>query len=436
MLDIKFIRDNIDDIKLAVLNKNIDLNIDELLRLNDERRQAQIKLDELRSRRNKLASEGKNGKPSEKQIEEGKNIKLEIVKLEESSISINKKYFDLMVRVPTIPSSDTPIGKREEDNKEIGKWGKLPEFDFKPKDHIEIAEDLDLVDFKRGTKVAGYRGYYLKGQGAQLVMSLMMYVFNKMIEKGYEPLIPPTLIKEFALFGSGYFKGAEYDSGVDEIYQVVTSDKEFDGSLNKEKKFLAGTAEPSLLSYFSDEVLKEEDLPIRFCGFSPCYRSEIGSYGKDTKGLYRVHEFMKIEQVIICKADIEESVKLQDEMVNISKEIHKDLGLHYRQLQICTGDMSPGKYRAFDLEAWLPGSNRWAETGSASNLLDWQARRLNVRYITKTGEKKHVYMLNNTAMPSPRPFMAILESFQTKDGKVKIPKVLQKFTDFDEIIKS
>jgi seryl-tRNA synthetase len=436
MLDIKYIRENIDDIKSAVLNKNIDLDIDELLRVDDERRQSQIKLDELRSRRNKLADENKGGKPSDKQIEEGKSIKLEIGELEESSNLVQKKYLDLMVKVPTIPSSDTPIGKNEDDNKEIGKWGKLPEFDFKPKDHIEIAEDLDLVDFKRGTKVAGYRGYYLKGQGAQLVMALMMYAFNKMIEKGYKPFIPPTLIKGSSLFGSGYFKGAEYDSGVDEVYQVITSDKESDGSVNKEKKFLSGTAEPSLLSYFSGEVLKEEDLPIRFCGFSPCYRSEIGSYGKDTKGLYRVHEFMKIEQIIICKADIEESTKLQDEMIDISKEIHEELGFHYRQLQICTGDMSPGKYRAFDIEAWLPGSNRWAETGSASNLLDWQSRRLNVKYIDKNGEKKHVYMLNNTAMPSPRPFMAILESFQTKDGKIKVPEVLRKFTGFDETTKA
>lgn len=454
MLDINFIKDNSAKIKEAVKNKNIDLNIDELLKINDRRCLLQVEIEELRSKRNKLAEAGKVGKPSEEQIGEGKKIKNKIAELEKELKSVQEKYLSLMVIVPTIPSADTPIGKSGDDNIEIGKWGKAPEFKFKPKDHIEIAEDLDLIDFKKGVKVAGYRGYYLKNQGARLAMSLMVYAFNKMIEKGYRPFIPPTLVKEFALFGSGYFKGTEYDNRVDEIYQIAVPDKEADPSTgsqssrsfggqagqadseNKEKKFLIGTSEPSLLAYFSDEVLKEEDLPVRICGFSPCYRSEIGSYGKDTKGLYRVHEFMKVEQVIICKADVEESEKLQEEMVSISKEMLEELGFYYRQLQICTGDMAPGKYRAFDLETWLPGSNRWAETGSASNFLDWQARRLNVKYLDKNGGKKYVYMLNNTALASPRPLMAILETFQTKKGTVKIPRVLRKFAGFSEITKS
>lgn len=435
MLDIKFIRENAEKIKEAIKNKNIDLNIDELFAVDDKRRALQTQIDELRAKRNKLADAGKAGKPSKEQIEEGKAVKNKVAEFEVELESVQKKYFSLMVKVPTIPSADTPVGKNTDGNVEVGKWGKMPEFKFKPKDHVKIAEDLDLVDFERGAKVAGYRGYYLKGQGAQLVMALMMYASNKMVEKGYKLFLPPTLVKGFALFGSGYFKGNEYNPEIDEIYQVATSDKEAGGQAEKEKKFLVGTAEPSLLAYYSGETLKEEDLPIRICGFSPCYRSEIGSYGKDTKGLYRVHEFMKVEQVVLCKADAEESTKLQEEMVAISKEMHEELGFHYRQLKICTGDMSAGKYRAYDLEAWLPGSNRWAETGSASNFLDWQSRRLNVKYTDKNGEKKHVYMLNNTAMPSPRPFMAILETFQTEKGTVKIPKVLQKFTGFKEIEK-
>ncbi len=436
MLDIKYIRENSEKIKEAIKNKNIDLNIDELLAIDDKRRSLQMEIDEVRAKKNKLADAGKSGKPTKEQIEEGKLLKTKVVEIEAESKIVQEKYMALMVKVPTIPADDTPIGKSSEDNIVIGEWGKKPEFIFKPKDHIEIAENLDLIDFERGAKVAGYRGYYLKGRGTQLVMSLMMYALNKMAEKGYTPFIPPTLVKGFALFGSGYFKGAEYNGDVDEIYQIATSDKEVDGSKIKEQKFLVGTAEPSLLAYYSGETLKEEDLPIKICGFSPCYRSEIGSYGKDTKGLYRVHEFMKVEQVVICKADIEEANKLQEEMVGISKEMHEDLGFNYRQLRICTGDMSAGKYKSYDLEAWLPGSNRWAETGTASNFLDWQARRLNVKYIDKNGEKKYVYMLNNTAMPSPRPFMAILESFQTEKGTVKIPQVLQKYTGFDEIKRS
>jgi len=268
-----------------------------------------------------------------------------------------------------------------------------------------------------------------------MTLAMMNYAMNKMSEKGYNPMIPPTLVKGFALFGSGYFKGLNYNPEIDEIYQVATSDKEATGELSKEQKFLVGTAEPSLLAYFSGETLKEEDLPIKICGFSPCYRSEIGSYGKDTKGLFRVHEFFKVEQVVISKADIEESNKLQDEMVKISQEIHDELGFTHHLLQICTGDMSAGKYRAFDIESWLPGMNRWAETGSASNFLDWQARRLDIKYIDKDGNKKFAYLLNNTALPSPRPLIAILENNQQEDGSVLIPKVLQKYIGKERIVK-
>jgi len=332
-----------------------------------------------------------------------------------------------MVKVPTIPSPDTPVGKSEKENKEVYKWGKIPKFDFEPKNHIEIGRALDILDLEKGVKISGYRGYYLKNEGALLVMALMNWALQKMVSKGFSPFIPPTLVKSAALFGSGYFKGAEYNSETDEIYQIATSDKEADGKTSKEKKFLIGTAEPSLLAYYSGDILKEEKLPIKICGYSQCYRSEIGSYGKDTRGLYRVHEFMKVEQVIICQADIPESDKLQEEMINISKEIHEELGLPYRQLQICTGDMGPGKYKMYDLEAWMPGLNRWGETASASNFLDWQSRRLNVKYIDKEGQKKYVYMLNDTVLASPRIFISILENFQQADGSVKIPKVLKKY---------
>jgi seryl-tRNA synthetase len=214
---------------------------------------------------------------------------------------------------------------------------------------------------------------------------------------------------------------------VDEIYQVATTDKEASGEESKDKKFLVGTAEPSLLAYYADEVLKEEDLPIKVSGYSQCYRSEIGSYGKDVKGMYRVHEFMKVEQIVVAPADAAMMDKLQDEMTAISAEMHEELGLPYRRLQICTGDMSAGKYRQFDLEAWLPGMNRWAETGSSSSFGDWQSRRLNIKYTDKDGERKYAYLLNNTALPSPRVFIAILENYQTADGKVMVPEVLQKY---------
>jgi len=418
MLDIKFIRENKEAVAQAAQNKNISLDVEWLLSLDERRRELITKIETARSQQKKLGKDN---------IEQAKELKEEQKKLELELAEILSQYNALMLKVPTVPSPDTPIGRNADENKEILTWGKLPKFNFEPKDHIQLGKDLDILDLERGAKVGGYRGYYLKNEGAQLVLAMMLYAFNKMTAKGYLPIIPPTLVKEFALFGSGYFSGQEYDQEKDEIYQVASRDKEADGSSSKEKKFLVGTAEPSLLAYYADEVLKEENLPLRVCGFSQCYRSEIGSYGKDTKGIYRVHEFMKVEQVIFAPADIELANQLQEEMVGLSRELHEDLKLPYRLLQICTGDMSPGKYRAFDIEAWLPGMKRWGETGSASNFVDWQARRLNVKYIDKAGQHKFAYLLNNTALASPRTFIAILENYQQKDGSVEVPKVLRPY---------
>jgi seryl-tRNA synthetase len=419
MMDIKFIRENPDIIKDAARKKGIDPEIvDELLSTDKIRRELMQAAEAIRAEQKKT-----------KDREEGTRLKEKFKQLHEESRfeGIEKKFDELMALMPNIISSDTPIGKSDKDNVEIFHWGEPKKFDFEPKDHIALGKALDILDFEKGAKVGGFRGYYVKNDGVLLMMGIMMYALHKMVEEGYAPMIPPTLVRDFALFGSGYFKGVEYDPEVDEIYQVATPDKESTGEKSKDKKFLVGTAEPSLLAYFSDEVLKEEDLPIKMCGYSQCYRSEIGSYGKELKGLYRVHEFMKVEQVVVAPADIEKANALQDKMTGISGSMHEELGLPYRRLQICSGDMSAGKYRAFDLEAWLPGMNRWAETGSASNFLDWQSRRLNMKYIDKNGEKKFAYLLNNTALPSPRIFIAILENYQTKDGKIEVPEVLQKY---------
>lgn len=411
MLDIKFIRENADVLRDAASKRNLDPKvIDELLATDEKRRALIQKMETVRAAQKKT-----------KDREEGTRLKEEYKKLETDGdfAGTEKKFNELMARVPNIISPDTPIGKSEDENTEVFHWGEPKKFDFEAKTHIELGTSLDILDFERGAKVAGFRGYYLKNEGVLLAMGVMMYAIQKMVEKGFKPMIPPTLVKEFALFGTGYFKGTEYDPAIDEIYQVATHDEG--------QKFLVGTAEPSLLAYYADEVLRAEDLPLKMSGYSQCYRSEIGSYGKDVKGMYRVHEFMKVEQVVIAPADIEATTKLQDEMVAISGELHEELGLPYRRLAICTGDLSAGKYRQFDTEAWLPGMNRWAETGSASNFLDWQSRRLNVKYIDANGEKKFVYMLNNTALPSPRIFIAILENYQTRDGKIEVPEVLQKF---------
>lgn len=437
MLDIQFIRSHSDVVKEAVTAKNLSLDVDALLMKDGERIVLLQEIEELQSLKNDINDLIKGSKTLEERaeiIDKGKDIKEKIDELEPLYKKVKGEFDGLMAQVPNIISPDTPRGKSDAENIELETYGEKPQFAFTPRTHIELGKMLDIIDLERGTKVSGYRGYYLKNEGMLLVMGMMLYAIKKLVAKGYTPMMPPTLVKSFPLFGSGYFKGLEYDGTIDEIYQVATSDKEVDGSLSRESKFLVGTAEPSLLAYHSDEVLEEKDLPLRLAGYSQCYRSEIGSYGKDTKGIYRVHEFMKVEQVVLCQADISIANQLQDDMIAISEEMHRELGLPYRKIQICSGDMSAGKYRAFDLEAWMPGLNRYGETGSASNFLDWQSRRLNMKYRdVVSGERKYVYMVNNTALPSPRVLIAILENYQEADGSVVVPEVLQPFVGKERI---
>lgn len=437
MLDIQFIRDNKEKIQEAAKAKQLDFEVEELFVVDTERIQYLQEIEQLKSLKNDindLISKAENDEERAEIIAKGKEIKAKLEEREPLYLAAKSKFDALMVTVPNILSSDTPLGKSDQDNVEVFRSDNVPEFSFTPRTHIELGKMLDILDLERGAKVAGYRGYYLKNEGVTLVMALMFYAINKLTEKGYSPIIPPTLVKGFALFGSGYFKGEEFDPAVDEVYQVANHELEADGTTSKEAKFLVGTAEPSLLAYYADEVLDGAKLPIRISGFSQCYRSEIGSYGKDTKGIYRVHEFMKVEQIVMLPADEALANKVQDEMVALSEEMHRELGIPYRKLSISSGDLSTGKYRQFDLEAWLPGLNRYGETGSASSFLDWQSRRLNIKYKDQeTGEKKHVYMLNNTALPSPRILIAILENFQEEDGSVIIPEVLRPYVGKDRI---
>ncbi len=435
MLDIQFIRDNQEFLREVTLAKGLTLDMDKLLALDEERRTLKQQVEELQSLKNdvnSLIQEAKTDGERTEIITKGKEIKEKLDTAEPLYLAVKSQFDALMVVVPNIVSPDTPVGKSDAENVEVMNSGPAAEFAFTPRTHIELGEMLDILDLEQGAKISGYRGYYLKNEGALLAMGIVSYAMAKLVQNGYMPMIPPTLVKGRALFGTGYFKGAEYDQSVDEIYQVATDDGE--EASTKESKFLVGTAEPSLLAYYADKTLEEVELPIRVAGASQCYRSEIGSYGKDTKGIYRVHEFQKVEQIVICRADIDEANALQDEMLHLSEEMHAELGLPYRKLQICTGDMSAGKYRAFDLEAWMPGLERYGETGSASSFLDWQSRRLQIKYKeAATGERKHVYMLNNTALPVPRILIAILENHQQADGSVIIPEVLRPYVGKDVI---
>lgn len=428
MLDIQFIRDNKDTVVKAAIAKNIELDIERLITLDEERRQYLQEIEELNSLKNDinlLIQEAKTDGERAEIIEKGKEIKNKLEEREPLYLAAKSQYDAMMVLVPNIISPDTPVGKNDEENVEIFRTETLPEFTFTPKNHIEIAESLDIIDFEQGAKVSGYRGYYLKNEGALLAMAITAFAMTRLTENGYTPMIPPTLVKGFTLFGTGYFKGQEYDASIDEVYKIATDENGEEDA--REQKFLVGTAEPSLLAYFAGKTLEESELPLRVAGLSQCYRSEIGSYGKDTKGIYRVHEFQKVEQIVITEADMTTADRLQDEMIALSESLHQELGLPYRKLQICSGDMSAGKYRAFDLEAWMPGLERFGETGSASNFLDWQSRRLQIKYRATTGERKYVYMLNNTALPVPRILIAILENYQQEDGSVLIPEILRPY---------
>lgn len=420
MLDINFIRENKDLVKKAIADKAMELNLEELLLLDEKRRQLILKVDELRHQRNQAAEK--------RDIEEGKKIKQELNALEEQLKREEDRYNHLMLFVPNIPSKDSPIGKDATANKELKKWGEIKKFDFPVKNHIDLGKMLDIIDLEQGAKVSGFRGYYLKNQGAILHWAILQFALEKIRTASFSLLVPPTLVHEKVLVGSGHFP-----FGKENVYQIANPGKLQSGEEIKNPLFLTGTSEPTLLAYFMDKTLDESKLPVKVCALTQCYRSEVGDYGKDTRGLYRIHEFAKVEQVVICKNDLSESMDHFNKMQQISEEILQELGLPYRAIANSTGDMGAGKYYMVDLETWMPGRENYGETHSNSNLTDWQARRLNLKFKGKDGKAYYCYSLNNTVIASPRILIAILENYQQKDGSVKIPPALVSFTNFSEI---
>ena len=417
MLDIQFIRDNAQKVKQAAKNKNREVDIDKLLELDSTRRGLIQQSQVLREERNALSQ---NHPPSENNITRGKEIKEKLKIIEDDLKKIDTELNDLMMYVPNVPMDEVPVGKSEKDNVELKKWGDIRAFNFEPKDHITLGTELDIFDLERGSKVSGFRGYFLKNQGATLHLALIFYVYQKLVAKGFTPMIPPTIVKAFTLYGSGHFPwGGEQD-----VYK-----------LNDDDSYLAGTAEIPVTAYHSGETLHESELPKRYTGMSPCYRREAGAYGKDTKGLYRVHEFWKIEQVVIGKNDREEAIKIHEELEQNAEEILQDLKLPYRQLLMCTGDMGEPQIKKYDIETWMPSRKAYGETMSNSIMGDFQARRLNIKYRGKDGKTKFCFTYNNTAVASPRILIAILENYQQKDGMIKVPDVLVPFTQFETIKK-
>jgi len=421
MLDIQFILDNKDIVKQAAFNKGVPDKVDELLTVDEKRRTLIKQSEEIRKKRNELMK-GIFGKPSQDIIDQGKAFKDQLATLEPQLREVEIQFDELMLQIPNVPDKDVPIGKDCSGNVEIAKWGELPKFDFQAKDHIQLGLNLDILDLDRGAKVAGFRGYYLKGDGALLHLAILQYALKKLIEKGFTPMVTPTVLLERPFVNTAHFPWGKVD-----VY------KTYDDEEQKAERFLAGTAEVPLVSYHMDETLTEKELPKLYAGYSQCFRREIGSYGKDTKGVYRIHEFAKVEQVVLCQNDWEESKIWHEKLRSYSEEMLQELGLPYHVLLMCTGDMGEPQVKKYDLETWMPGRNEYGETMSCSMMGDFQSRRANVKYQTKDGQTKYVHMLNNTAIASPRILIAVLENCQQADGSILIPKVLQSYMGKDKI---
>lgn len=421
MLDIKFIRENKDLIAAGAKKKHIDFDVEELLKADDKRRGLLQKVEEARAEQNKLAGEVARQKDEKKRTQlilESKAIKDELAKDEEELKKAIKNWQGLMIQVPNIPDVSVPDGAGEKDNKVVFKWGEIPKFSFPVKDHIELMTTLNIVDFERGTKAHGFRGYFLKGDGAELSWAIFNYARAFFGKKNFVPFIAPSILKKEFFYGTGHLP-----NDAEDLYKTQDDD------------YLSGTAEVSMMAYHAEEILKAEELPKRYLAFSPCYRREAGSYGKDTKGLIRVHEFYKLEQLILCKADHEESARLHEEINRNYEELLESLGLPYHRLLICGGDLGASKVKQYDTEIWYPFQGVYREGSSASYYHDFQTRRFNTRY-EDGGKKLLTHSLNCTAVATPRIIAAIVENYQQEDGSVKIPKVLLPYLGKEIIGKS
>jgi len=420
MLDIKFIRENKDLISAGAQKKHIEFDVEALLKVDDRRKELLASVEKKRAEQNEVSEKVVRTKVEAEKaqmIAEMKILKEEMQKEEEELKKVMHQWQVLMVSVPNIPDMSVPDGDSDKDNKEVKIWGEIPKFDFKPKDHIELMQSLDMLDLERGTKVAGFRGYFLKGDAVRLQFALWQFTQDFFTKKdGFIPMIAPSLIKREPFLGTGYIPQGEED-----LYKTQDGD------------YLSGTAEVAMMSYHMDEVLDKKNLPIKMLGFSNAYRREAGAHGKDTKGILRVHEFYKFEQVVLCEASHEESVKYHEEIERNTEEITEALGLPYRVVINCGGDLGLGQVKKYDIEAWLPSENNYRETGSASYFHDFQTRRLNIRYRDDDGKLRFVHSLNNTAL-SGRPLIMIVENFQQADGSIRIPEVLQSYMGGQQII--
>ncbi len=409
MLDIQFIRENSEKVKKGVSAKQFDPKIvDNVLLLDEKRRKLIVEVEDLRKRRNEIAEEGKAS-------EEGKKVKEQLKKLEPELKGVEEKYKKALLEIPNPPASDVKVGKDESKNEVVKKHGEPTKFSFKPKDHLELGESLGIIDVERAAKVSGARFGYLKGDAVLLEMALVNFAFETLIKEGFTPVIPPVLIKTESMRGMGYM-----EHGGDEQMYVF----------EKDGLVLVGTSEQSLGPMHMGETFDAKNLPLRYVGFSPCFRREAGTYGKDTRGIFRVHQFDKVEMFSYTKP--EESDKEHEYLLSLEEKLLGALKIPYQVVKMCSGDLGAPAARKYDLEAWMPGEGKYREVTSTSTTTDFQARRLNIKY--REGDKaEYVHTLNGTAFAIGRTIIAILENYQQKDGSVVIPEVLQKWMGKEKI---
>ncbi len=409
MLDIKFIRENADIIKAGAAKKRILVDLDALIRVDDERKRLRAELDSKRAEQNRRSNEIQRAVGDERTqlIEAMQQLKSGMTEQEETLKTVMVEWQKLMLTVPNIPDMSVPEGESDADNLEVKKWGTPTTFDFTPKGHVELMTALGMADFERGAKVAGFRGYFLKGDGVLLANAIWQLAIKHFGAKGMELMSVPSLVRREAFLGTGYLP-----QGEDDLYKTQDGD------------FLAGTAEVATMAYHMDEVLNLEKLPIRYLSFSPCFRREAGAHGKDVRGLIRVHEFFKWEQVVLCKAEHGESVRLHEWLNRNTEEFIELLNIPYHTVANCGGDLGLGQVKKYDVELWVPGEETYREISSASYFHDFQTRRLNIRYRDDEGILRFPHSLNSTAIPTPRILVSIIENYQQADGTIKVPDAL------------
>lgn len=420
MLDIKFIRENKDLIKEGARKKRIDFDVERLIEVDAKRRELMTSLEAKKTEQNRVSQEiTATQDPAARQalIDQMRVVKESAKGEEEQLTKVMKEWQALMVAVPNIPDISVPEGESDADNVEVRTWGEIPKFSFEPKKHYELMEALDMVDFERGTKVAGFRGYFLKNDGALLHFAVWQFVLDMMVKEGFTPMMVPSLVRRETLLGSGYLP-----QGEDDLYKTQDID------------YLAGTGEVATMAYYSDEVIDKSQLPIKMLAFSPCFRREAGSHGKDVKGLYRVHEFYKFEQVVLCEASHQASVDLHEEITAHAEKLLQALKVPYHVVVNCGADLGLGQVKKYDIEAWRPGEGKYGETHSASYFHDFQTRRLNIRYRDEEGKLRFVHSLNNTAAATPRLLISIIENYQQEDGSIIIPEGLRSYMGGREVI--